>query len=546
MKSKSILDLPLVLFSTLFVLLLFSLLPGQVSAHLAQPGDQRHPDPPGDPPVLSFIDPQQITFYTDQDDGWNCVAELIVIITADWGPGHSHKDIWIWEDSVDMDGGGPWVINPGSQSLTHLECTPADLPQYDVEAYEVDDGAHPISVVICAAGGAAIGLIGGGGHPAAGAAVPYIIDWLNANDPLDEGSDFDVDVDTYSADQATTNSPCSPEDPPPTGPPPIPMPPGVPSPPGNPGPQVPEPNEVQPDSTYHRYVDSPMNILLAEEHTQPVIKCQYLSRVAFGVDDYHPFGRSARHAGYRFDLLREALTYVDADTLETGPDITMTPGQFAQFQENLRGLLALFAYNAAALAWGEAVTVGLPYWLINQAEGHMNQARDYADYGYYDLSLDYYEQATVMLLEELYPGYLSSLIHGDCNSNGIHDYVEIELGMVTDYNGDGYPDECGSVDVEDREIPGRGTFSLAPVPNPFNPSTELRFRLPAAGDVAIQIFDSSGSLVRTFDLPDQPAGTGSVIWYGRDQQGRALASGLYLVRLRSEDFQATARVTLLK
>ncbi|MBE0564535.1 MAG: T9SS type A sorting domain-containing protein [Krumholzibacteria bacterium] len=84
------------------------------------------------------------------------------------------------------------------------------------------------------------------------------------------------------------------------------------------------------------------------------------------------------------------------------------------------------------------------------------------------------------------------------------------------------------------------------VPNPFNPETVLSFSLPVPGHARLRVFDVRGHLVRT--LLDEPsrAGRHSVVWNGRDDQARPLASGVYFYRIETGTFAATERMVLLK
>ncbi|MCP4546379.1 MAG: hypothetical protein GY835_07930 [bacterium] len=69
-------------------------------------------------------------------------------------------------------------------------------------------------------------------------------------------------------------------------------------------------------------------------------------------------------------------------------------------------------------------------------------------------------------------------------------------------------------------------------PNPFNPSTTLRFTLVEGGPIRLVVFDTGGRLVRILGEGVFEAGEHSVRWDGRDASGRPVASGLYLARLR--------------
>ncbi len=73
--------------------------------------------------------------------------------------------------------------------------------------------------------------------------------------------------------------------------------------------------------------------------------------------------------------------------------------------------------------------------------------------------------------------------------------------------------------------------SLRNAPNPFNPSTDIHFDLARAGRVEVRIYDASGRLVRRLAGEMRNAGSGSVHWDGRDEQGQALASGLYFSQI---------------
>ena len=68
-------------------------------------------------------------------------------------------------------------------------------------------------------------------------------------------------------------------------------------------------------------------------------------------------------------------------------------------------------------------------------------------------------------------------------------------------------------------------------PNPFNPSTTIRYTLPEVSKVKLTIYNALGQKIRV--LVDVPQTTGSykVQWDGRDDSGRPVASGLYLYRL---------------
>ena len=91
-------------------------------------------------------------------------------------------------------------------------------------------------------------------------------------------------------------------------------------------------------------------------------------------------------------------------------------------------------------------------------------------------------------------------------------------------------------------------FALhANVPNPFNPKTVIRYDLPAPASVNLRVYDLAGRLVRVLLAEEaRQAGRHEATWDGRNDAGRAAASGLYLYRLEAGGFTATKRMTLLK
>ena len=83
-------------------------------------------------------------------------------------------------------------------------------------------------------------------------------------------------------------------------------------------------------------------------------------------------------------------------------------------------------------------------------------------------------------------------------------------------------------------------------PNPFNPSTVIRFDLPHRAYVTLMIFNISGQKIRTLLERDIQRGGRSVEWNGVDDNGGKAASGVYIIRLQAEEFSASQRIALLR
>ncbi len=83
-------------------------------------------------------------------------------------------------------------------------------------------------------------------------------------------------------------------------------------------------------------------------------------------------------------------------------------------------------------------------------------------------------------------------------------------------------------------------------PNPFNPQTTISFTIASRGHVALNVYDVSGALVRTLANETRGPGAYQVQWDGRDENGCAVASGVYFYRLVAGSFTSTRKMVLLK
>lgn len=94
---------------------------------------------------------------------------------------------------------------------------------------------------------------------------------------------------------------------------------------------------------------------------------------------------------------------------------------------------------------------------------------------------------------------------------------------------------------------GREGFSLqSNLPNPFNPETVIRYETGEAGPVRIVVYNVVGQRIRTLVDQGMAAGLHQARWDGRDETGRDVASGTYLVRMDAERFSQTRKILLLR
>lgn len=90
-------------------------------------------------------------------------------------------------------------------------------------------------------------------------------------------------------------------------------------------------------------------------------------------------------------------------------------------------------------------------------------------------------------------------------------------------------------------------FSLAQnVPNPFNGDTVIRFSLAERQPIRLEIFNISGQRVALLREGEWAAGVHVTRWDGRDDNGQAVATGLYFYRLTGQGYSATKKLLLLR
>ena len=83
-------------------------------------------------------------------------------------------------------------------------------------------------------------------------------------------------------------------------------------------------------------------------------------------------------------------------------------------------------------------------------------------------------------------------------------------------------------------------------PNPFNPTTTLRYDLPEDAMVNITIYDMMGHVVKTMVNSQQNAGFKSIQWNATNDKGQPVSAGLYLYTIQAGEFRQTKKMVLLK
>lgn len=129
--------------------------------------------------------------------------------------------------------------------------------------------------------------------------------------------------------------------------------------------------------------------------------------------------------------------------------------------------------------------------------------------------------------------------------------VRFWLAWQSRYNGKwqiwGSYSELDVGDIGDEKPPGLShSFRLHQnYPNPFNNETMIGYRLPKSGEVELAVFSLLGRKVRILFSGKQTAGEHRARWDGNDGAGREVASGVYLYRLKTAQFDKTRKMLFI-
>ncbi len=137
-------------------------------------------------------------------------------------------------------------------------------------------------------------------------------------------------------------------------------------------------------------------------------------------------------------------------------------------------------------------------------------------------------------------GFAFNFIRDD-DTNGVPDYVK-HLQEVLAWFGSPIGNPVG---IEPILFANRLDNAY---PNPFNPTTMIKYSIAEAGPVSLKIYNAAGQLVRTLVHEEQsprPEGF-TAVWNGLGNRGEEVASGVYFYKLTSTEFSQTKKMVLLK
>ena len=183
---------------------------------------------------------------------------------------------------------------------------------------------------------------------------------------------------------------------------------------------------------------------------------------------------------------------------------------------------------------------------------------------YYDDYYGYEESDTISLAYEVTDDMLSLSAEFDfCEMMG-DDYYYYYYDSLNCY--DMFEMQFGITDIQDitldfwMEMSYSGPLAIAgeiglqpgqfklhqAYPNPFNPTTTLKYEMGSAGSVSIDVFDVNGRKIRSLYNGIQIPGQHEIRWDAKDDHGRSMSSGVYLFKVNVNGKQQTAKSLLLK
>ena len=134
------------------------------------------------------------------------------------------------------------------------------------------------------------------------------------------------------------------------------------------------------------------------------------------------------------------------------------------------------------------------------------------------------------------PGLYAAANAADGNGSTANDYIYSTSATLS--RSTGINDLAGEILPE--------SFSMKSYPNPFNASVNIAYSLEQGGQTTLSIYDLTGRLVNQLVSGDIPAGDHFASWTGLDTSGQPVSSGMYLVRLNSQQKTIADRIVMLK
>jgi len=141
-------------------------------------------------------------------------------------------------------------------------------------------------------------------------------------------------------------------------------------------------------------------------------------------------------------------------------------------------------------------------------------------------------------------------VYGQCNvpapnadftavAGGEYHSLGLKSTDVIAIENPGPGNEPGTEESWSGNVPGVAKLTIRSViPNPFNPSTVISFEALVPGHMTLDIYDVGGRCIRTLALGGLGVGLHRAVWDGQDESGESVSSGVYFIRVRSDEMQS--------
>lgn len=151
-----------------------------------------------------------------------------------------------------------------------------------------------------------------------------------------------------------------------------------------------------------------------------------------------------------------------------------------------------------------------------------------------------FDSSVVQALAPLRIGYAAGTAHyeGKLDNINIYNYPHAQL----------IPKDSTTTAIDnesDIKIPGRYSLSQN-YPNPFNPSTEIIFSIAKHEKVSLTVYDVLGRKVITLVDDDLFPDEHKIVWNGKDDSGKSVASGIYMYQLTTDNYSKVRKMILMK
>lgn len=197
--------------------------------------------------------------------------------------------------------------------------------------------------------------------------------------------------------------------------------------------------------------------------------------------------------------------------------------------------LSLTISGPTYLAWKQSGTFSVTANNgISPYSFHWYRKMDYSSTWY-----DLYTGTTKTMSGDRSGGFTLKVIGTDNNGLTGEDLHHVSGGILDPFASDGLNK------LEKIMIPDEYELNQN-FPNPFNPSTTIKFGLPESDNVTLEIYNTLGEKVRTLINESRGPGYHKVIWNGTDASGSSVSSGMYLYVLKTNSQRIVKKMFFMK